>query len=853
MLLPAFSSLSAKGLFKRRKQKQEADTTEVKSNYEKLLGEAAKTSTGVFKVHQKKQDFYFEIPDSLLGRDFLVVNKLQKVQSHLNEAGVNKAVNYENNLIRFEIDTLSNKLLVRQVIPMPQAPAGDAILRSVKENYISPLITSFKIEAKGNDSLSYVIKVNDIYTGASKSINNVFDNIGLGTSANKDLSRILSAKAYKNNVMVRSEQTTKVTEGQESVNVTVEVSSSLVLLPKEPMQGRFDTKKLGYFGTPVSFYNDLQQRTEARQYITRWRLEPKDEDKERYLRGELVEPKNPIIFYIDQSTPKQWREYMRRGVEDWQVAFERAGFKNAIIARQLNDSIEADADDMNFSVINYIASQKVNAMGPSIVDPRSGEILEADIIWWHNVISMIQKWITVQTGMVNPDVRQVVIPDSIMGDAMRFVACHEVGHSLGLRHNMMGSWAYPTDSLRSKEFTDRVKSTSSSIMDYARYNYVAQPGDGITELAPNIGPYDIYAIDYGYRWFDRAGGHDELGDLKQLLSTYTGRDYAFGDAQDPRDAVDPRAQNEDLGDDPVRSSEFGIKNLKGLMPQVVEWATTTEESKESYYHAGRLLMAVINQWNNYLYHVLAQVGGIYYEDVVPGDGIKGYTYVQKEKQQASVDFLLENVLSDQKWLFGAPIYDYVYPIKKSPSGAYESSPSVFQKNAQAYIFWDLLSNNRLVRMLENEARNGKDSYTAVQLMDDLHKHIFQKTLRGQSLDIKDRELQKGLVDALILAVSEDATNKNARRLMDEKHIIFDSEEAKESHICARCAHGSNHATKMVNYYGSQSNRLSDAISVKRGELLRILDLIKPLSKSGDVATRYHYKDLVLRIQTSLGL
>ena len=488
LLCSGAASVSAKGiLFWKKKKSEVADTTSVKNDYQKFTGSDVKTSEGVFKIHQKKNDYYFEIPASLLGRDFLIVNKLQKVQTHLNEAGVNKAVNYENNLIRFELDKAQQKLMVRHVIPVPASPAEDAISRSVRENFISPLIASFKIEAQNGDSTSFIIKVNDIYTGVEKSINNVFDNIGLGTSAIKDLSRIVSAKAYHDNIVVTSEQTTKVTEGNTTIHVSVEVSSSMILLPEVPMTARFDTKKVGYFGTPQAYFDDRQQKTEARQLITRWRLEPREEDREKYLRGELVEPKKPIVFYIDQSTPYQWREYMRRGVEDWQVAFEKAGFKNAIVARQLNDSIEANADDINYSVINYIASDKVNAMGPSIIDPRSGEILEADIIWWHNVLSMIQKWITVQTGTVNPGARQLVIPDSIMGDAMRFVACHEVGHSLGLRHNMMGSWAYPTDSLRSKSFTDRVNSTSSSIMDYARYNYVAQPGDGVTKLAPNIG------------------------------------------------------------------------------------------------------------------------------------------------------------------------------------------------------------------------------------------------------------------------------------------------------------------------------------------------------------------------------
>ncbi len=843
-----------KGLFRKKKKSDApADSTSKSTSYEQFTGSGVKTSEGVFKIHNKKNDYYFEIPDSLLGRDFLIVNKLQKVQAHLNEAGVNKAVNYENQMIRFELDKQDNKLKVRNVLPVPDVPEGDAIARSVRENFISPLIAAFKIEAYSKDSTSYIIKVNDMYTGAQKTFNNVFDNIGLGTAAIKDLSKIVSAKSFHNNVVVTSEQTTKVTEGNTTVHVTVEVSSSMVLLPQVPMTGRFDTKKVGFFGTPQAYFDDKQQKTETRNLITRWRLEPKEEDVEKYLAGELVEPKKPIVFYIDQSTPYQWRENMRRGVEDWSVAFEKAGFKNAIIAKQLTDSIEADADDMNYSVINYVASAKVNAMGPSIIDPRSGEILEADIIWWHNVASMLQKWITVQTGTVNPAAQQLIIPDSLMADAMRFVACHEVGHSLGLRHNMMGSWAYPTDSLRSKSFTDRVNSTSSSIMDYARYNYVAQPGDGVTKLAPHIGPYDIYAIEYGYRWFGKNSPRAERAELKELMASYSGRDYVFGDAQDPRDVIDPRAQNEDLGDDPVKSSVYGIDNLKRIMPKVVEWATTTEESKESYFETGRLLMAIINQWNNYLYHVLAQVGGIYLEDTTPGDGIHSYTHVDKAKQIESVEFLLENVLSAQNWLFGSEINKYTFPIQNSPSGMFENSPTLIQKNAQAYIYWDLLSNNRLIRMLENEAQNGKKAFTVVELLDKMHKHIFAKTERGAIPDVYERDLQKGFVDALILAVAQDATNKSAKKLMDS-HFIFDSEIGKENQICSHCSvHGDRSASKDINFYGTQSTRLSDAISVKRGELLRIKELLQNRQNTSDIAAKYHYKDMILRINTALGI
>ena len=585
------------GWFKKKKKTELNDSIKSKNAYEKLTGDKALRYRGMFNVYQKANDFYFEVPTTLLGRDMLVVNKLTRVPAELNEAGVNRGTNYENQMIRFELDKNNNKLIVRQSRPLPQAPQKDAIAQAVRDNYISPLIAGFKIEAYNADSTAVVVKINDIYDGTETSINNVFTNINLGTSAIKNLSRILSVKAFSNNVIANSELTTRVTEGTTTIHVTIEVNSSIMLLPEQPMMGRLDNPRIGYFTNNILSYSDAQQRVKTNQFITRWRLEPKPEDRARYLKGELVEPAKPIVFYLENSTPYRWRKYIKQGIEDWQKAFERAGFKNAIVAKEFTDSTSVDIDDVNYSTLTYAASTKANAMGPSITDPRSGEILEADIMWWHNVLNMLQEWITVQTGVVRKDARGINIPDEMMGDAMRFVACHEVGHSLGLRHNMIASWAFQTDSLRSKAFTDRMNTTSSSIMDYARFNYVAQPGDGVTALSPHIGPYDIFAVEYGYRWYGKETPDAEKDALYDLLSRYNGRLYKYSEAQDVRDAVDPRAQNEDLGDDNIRSSKLGIANLKRIVPEILKW-TTTGEKGQTYEEASRLYYAVINQWNN---------------------------------------------------------------------------------------------------------------------------------------------------------------------------------------------------------------------------------------------------------------
>lgn len=842
-------------VFPWKKNKKKETTEEVsKTDFEKIASESNLVSRGMFNVYAQDGKYYFEIPVSLLQRDMLVVNKLQRVPFELNDAGVNRGTNYETQMIRFEWNKEEKKIRVRQSRPLPESPENDAITRSVRDNFISPLIADFKLEACNADSTLVIIQINDIYDGSETSINNVFDNINLGTSAVKDLSRIMSIKAFPNNIVATSELTTKVREGMSAVNVTVEVSSSLVLLPEKPMMGRLDDPKVGYFTKDLLYFSDSQQKTEEKKYITRWRLEPKPENREAYLRGELVEPEKPIVFYIENSTPYRWRKYIKQGIEDWQVAFERAGFKNAIIAKELPDSIAVNADDINYSVVTYAASSKANAMGPSILDPRSGEILEADIMWWHNVISMVQEWITVQTGAIDPKARGTKLPDEMMGDAIRFVACHEVGHSLGLRHNMMGSWTFPTDSLRSKSFTDKMNSTASSIMDYARYNYVAQPGDGVTAVSPHIGPYDIFAIEYGYRWYGLPTPEAEKDVLYDFLNKHNGRLYKYSEAQDPRSAVDPRAQNEDLGDDPVRSSELGIANLKRIVPEIIKW-TTTGEKGQTYEEASRLYYAVITQWNNYLYHVMANIGGIYIENTTVGDGVKTYTYVEKEKQEASLDFLLNEVLCYPRWLFDTEISDYTFLLRKNPTGVIEYAPSQILKNTQGYIFWDLLSNDRLMRMLENELKNGKKAFTVVEMMDKMHNSIFATTIKGGTPDVMERNLQKGFLDALITAAAESEgvkINKQLTATSGNPYLFHHTPWCSHNEFAIEQAERMG-ARRELSFYGGQVNRISDAISVKRGELLRIKKLLESRRNTSDTAARYHYDDMILRINTALGL
>lgn len=850
----SFLFFGKKNKKKKSSTDESKDSVEKKHSYQELIGDSAVIDKGMFDVITKGDDYYFEIPVSLLGRDMLIVNKMVRVPKELNDAGVNRGINYSNQMIKFEWDKKANKLFVRESRPLPNIPAEAALARSVKDNYISPIIASFKIETLNPDSTSLVIKVNDVYDGSSTSFNDVFFDINIGTSPNKDLSRILKIKSFDNNIYAVSELTTKVVEPGGTVFVTVEVGSTLLLLPETPMPRRYVSPRVGYFTESFLNYSDRQARVTHPHYITRWRLEPKPEDVEDYLAGKIVEPVKPIVFYIDNSTPKQWRPYIKQGIEEWQRAFEMAGFKNAIIARELPEDDNVDLDDINYSVVNYAASTKSNAMGPSITDPRSGEILEADIMWWHNVLDILHDWIIVQTGAVNPDARTNKLPDHLVGDAMRFVACHEVGHSLGLRHNMMASSAIPTDSLRSEKFTTMLNSTSASIMDYARFNYVAQPGDGVKVLSPNLGPYDMLAIEYGYRWYGKDTPEEEYAMLQQLLSNYDTPMYAYSESQDSREANDPRAQSEDLGDNSVKSSMYGVANLKRIMPNLINW-TTTGEVGQDYDDASQLYNAVIWQWNRYMYHVLANVGGIYVDNTTVGDGRHTYRYVEKDRQREAVKFLIDEVFLNTDWLFDADITNYTYIIKNTPIGRIEQAPSVLLKNAQSYLLWDLLSDNRIVRMLENEANEGNKAFSAIEMTDMLHKAVFNNTRKGVKLGVRERSMQKNYVDALIIAACERQGLKDGvpLGLLDERMINIDSYPS-QSHNHSKCGLGEHTGTpRQLNFYGSQANRVSDAVSIKRGELMRVRNLLINSRGIADRATRYHYDDMLMRINTALGL
>lgn len=825
-------------------KKDSIDKKDALSTYSDLL-KGAQTKKGLFTIHKVKEKIYFEIPNEVLSKDLLLVNKISSVPAQINNAGVNKGINYENKLIRLYKDTKNKKIWAKTFDPEISVNEKDNIAKSVRDNYSESIIEGFEIKAFGKDSTA-VIQVNDVFNGTSKSFNNLFDNIGMGGSVRTKDSFISEVKSFPQNIIIKANLTTQVSEGKttaEKADLTVGTTTNIVLLP-EPMVARFSDDRIGYFTTPKTYFSDKQQKVEKKELITRWRLEPKDEDINKYLAGELVEPKKPILYYIDPATPKQWQQAIIDGVSDWNEAFKEAGFKNVISAKLPDpDDKDFDVDDVRYSVITYAASSMANALGPSVVDPRTGEILEADIIWWHNVMTLLQSWMRVQTGIIDPQVRNNTFPDAKMAHAIRFVSSHEVGHTFGLKHNMGASFAYPVEALRSPEFTERMGGTAPSIMDYARFNYVAQEGDGVKQITPKIGAYDKFAIGWGYRWTGKASPQEELTITRSWLDAHQGDPlYFYGEQQS--ETIDPRSQAEDLGDNAMKAGAYGIINLKKTIPHIIEWST---KKGEDYEQAKAFYNQVINQWYVYNNHTLANIGGIYLTPSVKGDGLTTYTPVPYETQKEALDFLKEHILTLPEWLFVNELQHQLRPAKNTPKGFVDQSPYTVFREKQSSILYHLMKDDRLLRILEfeflKEAQPSQRVMTVSELFSDLRSFIFKKSMKKKNLTIAERMTQKNYIDALIIDVNtlyaktEKSLYSRMPMVCDYAYHPHDTDEHRDE--------------KNLSLYFNGMKRLSEVGSAKRSELIKVRKIILSAKNSGDEATRNHYADLLIRLNRAL--
>lgn len=720
--------------------------------FSEIIKPSSKSDSGLFNVYNVEDKYYYEIPDSLLGREMLSVTRYAKTPP---KDGLYGGEEVNSQVWLWE---KSGKKIFLKVPSYTNVANKDSdMYESVRNSNLAPILASFDIKAYGKDSTSWLIEINDLFAKDVSAL-------GLPQSEKLDYkvqrmdesrSFIDTIKSFPLNIEAKTVKTyiASAPPGDASLgSTTIEFNTSMVLLPKEPMKPRLYDSRVGFFAQRQTDYGlDAQKATQTR-YVRRWRLEPKD--AEAYKRGELVEPKQQIVFYLDPATPKKWRPYLIQGVKDWNVAFETAGFKNAITCLEApTDDPDWSPEDSRYSVIRYFASNIPNAYGPHIADPRSGEIIESDIGWYHNVMNLLRNWFFVQTAAVNPDARAPKFKDEIMGELIRFVSSHEVGHTLGLAHNFGSSYAYPVDSLRSASFTQRMGGTAPSIMDYARFNYIAQPGDKGVLLYPGIGPYDKWAIKWGYTWFDDNESVDEIAKRLNKWTIDKVKDpiYFYG-----RQGVniDPRSQSEDLGNDAIKASRYGIANLKRILPNVEKW---TYQEGENYADLAELYREVIIQFNRYMGHVRTSIGGIY-ETPKTYDQIGNvFTHVEKNKQKNSLKFIADQAFKTPKWLIDEK------QLGKIDNGQMFSVIS----SSQANILLGIMEPERLSRVLDNMRKNGDKAYSIQELFADLRQGVWNELNSGANIDSYRRSLQRAYITGLE-ALSKQTGNSDVKPVAREQ-------------------------------------------------------------------------------------
>ncbi|MFN2458409.1 MAG: zinc-dependent metalloprotease [Chitinophagaceae bacterium] len=783
-----------------------------------------RSQKGLIVIHWQDDKYYFEIPNALLGKDLLTVTRYVRMAAG---APIYGGEQTNQNVLRFERGP-ENKIFIRTVLNVISSPdSTKPIFRAVRNSSVDPIAAAFDIKAYNQDTTGIIIDVTDFFKGDNQIVSlnpNIKRLLGLSSIAT-DRSYVETIRSFQDNTEVRTVKTfnanppspfgmpttpspfPSVTLPAANVAgaVTIETNTSIIRLPEVPMKRRFYDPRVGYFADQVSEFLDTGQRANREAYIVRWKLEPKPEDVEKYKRGELVEPKKPIVYYIDPATPKKWVPYLMQGINDWQKAFEKAGFKNAIMGKEWPEDSTMSLEAANYSAIRYLASDVPNAYGPNVHDPRTGEILESHIGWYHNVMLLLQNWYFVQAAAVDPGARKMKFDDALMGDLIRFVSAHEVGHTIGLRHNMGSSSKTPVEKLRDKKWVEEYGHTAS-IMDYARFNYVAQPEDNISRkgLYPKIGEYDEWAIEWGYRWTDKSEEEDRKESNRLIVERLSKNPRLWFGGEGFGN--DPRAQTEDLSDNSMKASEYGIRNLKRVIKNLPEW---TKEEGDRYQNLNEIYGQVVTQFNRYANHVVRNIGGVQetFKSVEETGNV--YEPTPRATQKQAVSWLHQHVFTTPQWLLDKNILNKI-------SDPVNNNINTLQSN----VLSNLLSVTRLNRMMESVNRFGSNTYGVVELLSDLKNGIWQEIRTGRIIDMYRRNLQKNYVDRVIALLPSTTTPPQT--------------------------------TGAITISFGPNTRNTDIPSIARGHLRELqTDIRVAARRTNDKLSRYHLMDLDQRIEQVL--